>query len=92
MQACVFGPIDDAHPAATHFLNNAVVRNGLADHAQECYGGRIDKSMKARALGAFQRDCWRKNRHYTQPGGVLSVIAPDYNNNPAADGFKQCLI
>jgi hypothetical protein len=38
------------------------VRDGLADHAQACYGGSIDKSMKAGELAVSQRDCWAKNR------------------------------
>ena len=43
--------VDHAHPAAAQFLDDAVVRNGLADHAQGCYGGSIPKSMKAVELG-----------------------------------------
>ncbi len=31
MQPCVLGLVDDAHSAATQLLNNAVVRDGLAD-------------------------------------------------------------
>ena len=29
---CVLGLIDDTHPPAAEFLNNAVVRDGLTDH------------------------------------------------------------
>src|ERR1700694_378495 len=32
MQPCVLSLIDHAHPAATEFLDNAVVRDGLVDH------------------------------------------------------------
>jgi hypothetical protein len=32
MQSCVFGLIDHAHPATAEFFEDAVVRNGLADH------------------------------------------------------------
>ena len=32
VQAGVLGLIDHAHPAATYLFENAVVRNGLADH------------------------------------------------------------
>jgi hypothetical protein len=32
MQRCVFGLIDHAHPATTEFFEDAVVRNGLANH------------------------------------------------------------
>src|ERR1700687_4589142 len=39
--------IDHAHAATAKLLDDAVVRDGLADHAQECYGGSVGKSMKA---------------------------------------------
>jgi hypothetical protein len=32
MQACVFGFVNDSHPASTEFLDDSVVRNGLTDH------------------------------------------------------------
>ena len=32
----VFGLVDHTHPAATNFLDNAVVRDGLANHSKEC--------------------------------------------------------
>jgi hypothetical protein len=35
----------------TELLDDAVVRDYLADHAQECYGGSMPKSMKAVELG-----------------------------------------
>jgi len=33
MQLDVLGLVNDSHPAAAQFLDDAVVRNGLADHA-----------------------------------------------------------
>jgi hypothetical protein len=42
----VLGFIDHAH-ATTQFLDDAVVRDGLAEHLQECYGVRIGMSMHA---------------------------------------------
>jgi hypothetical protein len=39
MQPRVFGFVDDAHPAAAEFLDDAVMRNGLADHAGGTFGG-----------------------------------------------------
>src|SRR6266851_1795342 len=47
MEGGVLSLIDDTHPAATEFVDNAVVRDGMADHAQACYGGGVGKSMKA---------------------------------------------
>jgi hypothetical protein len=34
MQARVFGLVNDAHPATTEFLDDAVVRDGLANHVE----------------------------------------------------------
>ena len=53
-------PVDHSQTTATEFLDDAVVvRDGLADHAQACYGGSVGKSMKAR-LTVYQKGCWRK--------------------------------
>ena len=62
MQRRVLGLVDDAHPAAPELLDDAVVRDGLADHAQGCYGGNMDKSMKAGQLAAFQKVVGIKSR------------------------------
>jgi hypothetical protein len=49
------------------------VRDGLADHAQECYGGSVGKSMKAVELRYLQ-ELLAKNRDFTN-NWVLSVVA-----------------
>src|ERR1700719_3056425 len=54
-QLDVLGLVDHTHPATAQLLNDAVVRDGLADHAQECYGGSLSKSMKATELAVFQQ-------------------------------------
>ena len=41
----VLGFVDHTHPAATQLLDDAVVRDGLADHLRECYGVRSGMSM-----------------------------------------------
>ena len=41
----VLGLIDHTHAAAAELLDDAVVRDGLADHLRECYGVRSGKSM-----------------------------------------------
>ena len=56
----VLGLVDHTHPTTAEFLDDAVVRDGLANHAQARYGGRIDKSMKAGGLAVSHQDCWRK--------------------------------
>jgi hypothetical protein len=47
MHSRVFGFVDHAHPDATELLDDTVVRDCLADHAQGCYGGSTPKAMKA---------------------------------------------
>jgi hypothetical protein len=56
----VLGFVNYTHAPATKLLDDAIVRDGLADHAQECYGGSVDKSMKSVDLAASQEDYWRK--------------------------------
>ena len=43
----VFGLVDHTHAAAAEFLNDAVVRDGLADHWRESYVWETGKSMNA---------------------------------------------
>src|ERR1700690_2395310 len=47
VQARVFSLVDHAHPAAAQLFDNAVMRNGLADHWRESYVCETGKSMKA---------------------------------------------
>ena len=53
MQPCVLSLIDHAHPAATEFLDNAVMRDGLVNHyidasflVASSYGPGAGQSMK----------------------------------------------
>src|SRR5579862_408355 len=56
MQAGVLGLVDHTHSAAAQFLDDAVMRDRLADHgATPCYAGRWGKSTKASELTAFQK-------------------------------------
>ncbi len=41
----VLSLVYDTHPTTTELLNDAVMRDGLAEHLQECYGVRIGMSM-----------------------------------------------
>src|ERR1700730_10650244 len=45
MQPSVLGLVHHTHPATTELLDDAVVRDGLADHLRECYGVRSGMSM-----------------------------------------------
>ena len=56
----VFGFVDHTHAAAAKLLTDAIVRDGLADHAQACYGGSVGKSMKAVELAVSQEGNSRK--------------------------------
>jgi hypothetical protein len=55
------GFINDAHPAATQPLDDAVVRDDLANHWRESYVGETCKSMKPVELVAAQRGLLTKN-------------------------------
>jgi len=55
----ILGVIHVTHPAATQLLDNAVVRNGLADHWRESYVCETGKSMKAVELAVCQSSRWR---------------------------------
>jgi hypothetical protein len=55
----VLGFVDHTHASAAEFLDDVVVRDSLADHAQGCYGGSADKSMIGGELEAFQEGDWR---------------------------------
>ena len=47
MQASVLCLVDDAHSAATEFLDDAVVRNSSTDHCKKCYVRETGKSTQA---------------------------------------------
>jgi hypothetical protein len=60
MQACVFSLVNHTHTAPTEPLDDAVVRDNLADHRRESYVGEAGKSMKGGELAAVYERCWRK--------------------------------
>ena len=49
----VLSLVHNAHSTAAQFLDDAVVRDGLADHPQACYGGSVGKSIKAVGFVVF---------------------------------------
>ena len=67
MQPRVLGLVHYPHATATELLDDAVVRDGSADHWRESYGCETCKSMKAVELAVFQKDCCRK---------TITLIAP----------------
>ena len=56
MEAGVLGLVHHAH-AAAQLLDDAVVRDGLADHWRESYVWETGKSMKAMGLAVSGMDC-----------------------------------
>ena len=54
MEQSVLGLVDHTHPAAAELLDDAVVRDGLANHAQGCYGERVAKSMRPWIAGVAE--------------------------------------
>src|ERR1700730_17274629 len=58
-QLQVLGFIHHTHPATAELLDDAIVRDGLADHTQACYGGSGGKSMKPVDVPVFQEGCCR---------------------------------
>ena len=55
VQSRILGFVDHPHPATAEFLDQAVVRNDMTDHAQACYGGNVGKSMKALGLAIISK-------------------------------------
>ena len=53
----VLGLVHHTHPAAAEFLDDAIVRDGLADHWRESYVCGTGKSMKARVNGRRRKKC-----------------------------------
>ena len=57
MQLYVLSLIDNTHPATAELLDDAVVRDGVADHWRESYVGETFKSMKAVELAVSRNRC-----------------------------------
>ena len=89
MQPRVLGLVDDTHPATAEFLNDAVVRNGLADHAQACYGGSVGKSMKAGELASRKKLSEGESRLETKVSDPGACIRPDNEAISAANRISD---
>ncbi len=72
----VFTLVDDPHAAATEFLDDAVVRNGLADHERWLCGAG-DYSPAARAL--LQRDSTAEKRLMSAEAATIGGDRRCYN-------------
>ena len=50
----VFSRVDYTHTSAAQLLDDAVARDGLADHWRESYVSKTDKSTKAMGLAGLK--------------------------------------
>ncbi len=72
MQLYVLSLVDHTHTTTTQFLDDAVMRDGLADHWRESYVGETGKSMKAVGLAPSRKVVVETSRLHSRQG-VLSV-------------------
>jgi hypothetical protein len=55
-ELCVLGLVHDTHAAATEFFQDAIVRDGLADHGKEALlGGHLRPRQQVNQWGNFSR-------------------------------------
>ena len=64
VQPCVLSFVDDSHAAAAKFLDNAVVRDGLANHERRILGGG-ERQVNENGDLAPARDFAAKDRGLT---------------------------
>ena len=63
----VFGLVNYTHPAATELLDDAVVRNGLADHGDAAMLWPKPVAVnESREVSRISRRFSKKNPHYTK--------------------------
>jgi len=55
MQAGVLGLVHNPHSAAAEFLNDAVVRDGLADHWRKSYVRQREQVNETREVGGVSK-------------------------------------
>ena len=57
MEPLVFGLVDHSHPAATELFNDAVVRDGLANHGMGAMLGSVQGQVnERRGVGGISRE------------------------------------
>src|SRR5438552_873256 len=69
-QTGVFGLINDTHPAAAELLDDAVMRDGLADHVDAMLGGEGGASQRDAYRGTLQSSATAKS------GPVFAATTP----------------
>jgi len=71
VQLYVFGLVNHTHPASAQLLDDAVVRDGLADHWAEMLRLEVGQVNESVEVGCVPKDQLAKN--------------PDYAQNPVAE-------
>jgi hypothetical protein len=80
MQLYVLSLVDHTHPSAAQLLDDAVVRNGLADHWRQILRRRNGQVNESLGVGRASTDGWRKipTALKMPMAGVLSDNACNY--------------
>ena len=96
MKSGVFGLVNNTHPAAAQLLNDAVVRDGLADQMKRTSPSgrnlRVDAPASQRLRIAYS-DARQRNlcHETTQSTGVLRVVIRPYSIDLALLGYQSVL-
>jgi hypothetical protein len=78
----VLGLVDHTHPTAAEFLDDAVVRDSLADHRKECWAIQIEIPSAVNMSQAYilrndpERQCRAWQRNHVR-GGEFYACAPN---------------
>ena len=70
MQTRVLGLVDNAHSSAAQLLDDAVVRDSLADHLAEILGLGVGQVNEGRQVGVASKRQLTINRVSNNVGGV----------------------
>src|ERR1019366_5313885 len=79
MQLYVLSFVDNTHAATAKLLDDAVMRNGVADHSWRILRGRNRQVNQSGGVGGISRGLLAKNRVNTHCG-VLSEVAAGENS------------
>src|ERR1700677_348041 len=75
-QPCVLGLVDDTHPAAAELLDDAIVRDRLADHVQNMLWRKSRQVNETRGVVSRQKEVNVKRERLTQIVLVIGSPVP----------------